>query len=332
MSSANFLLQTFTGDEPNSNQEYRVSWRPSLLSELARHAFPIHRHGLLGIALGAVEYSTFNPNPFVRLLQPVPPGANGTAGAWSNFKHLNAEFESQQQSEALAIRSILSSLGETPRELLRDPVTRRYYDNLALILHTLDTHYKPVTRQELLDGINLLSTRYNRAKDFKAFLTTHRQMHNTFATAGQPLSELDKIKYLSAAVDFDSDIRSCIHLYYTSVPELANQTFDNLASRIESLMANKPSSSINEFLAATVVTPNHNIATEIEELRKENSEIKRLLQGVQQRRQRNYCWTHGSVIGNHNSQSCRYPAEGHIREATFKNQMGGKMSPSVSRK
>lgn len=333
MSSASFLLQPFQGDEAESNQKYRVSWRPSLLSELARHAYPVHENGLLGIALDAAEFATFNPVPFVRLAQPIAPGAAGTAGAWSNFKHVNSEFELQQQSEALAVRSILANLGETPRELLRDPVTRRYYNDLALILRTLDAHYKPVTRQELLNGIDVLSIKYNRAKDFKAFVTTHRQMHNTFAAAGQPLSELDKIKYLSAAVEYDADIRACIHLYYTSVPELAGQTFDNLASRIVSIVNNKPPSSpINEFVAATVMTSSPNIASEIEALRKENSEIKKQLQNVQQRRSRSYCWTHGSVTGNHNSQTCRYPADGHIRDATFKNQLGGKAPTLPNRK
>ena len=39
---------------------------------------------------------------------------------------------------------------------------------------------------------------------------------------------------------------------------------------------------------------------------------------------RNYCWTHGFKVGkNHTSQTCRNPKEGHQREATSTNMMGG---------
>jgi hypothetical protein len=38
-----------------------------------------------------------------------------------------------------------------------------------------------------------------------------------------------------------------------------------------------------------------------------------------------YCWTHGlSVSSNHNSDNCRDPGEGHKKEATRDNTMGGK--------
>ena len=42
------------------------------------------------------------------------------------------------------------------------------------------------------------------------------------------------------------------------------------------------------------------------------------------RKERNYCWTHGfKVSRNHNSMTCRFPKEGHQRQATATNIMGG---------
>jgi hypothetical protein len=264
---SNFLLQNFQGDEPDSNKVYRNVWRPTLVSELSRHAFPVHPHGLLGMALGAIEYQTFDPHPFVRRAAPLHPGPAGTAAQWSFYKDIKTDFDTQEQAEALAVRTIIASLGDTPKELLRDPVTRRYITNLPQILEILDLHYMVVTRQELLHGINTLSERYSPTRDFKGYLTSHRQLHNTFAHAGQPLSEMDKVKYLSAGVDFDPELKSCINLYFTTVPDLGAQNFTDLALRIERLMANRPSPTVNEFVGAAMIPSN--VLAENESLKSE---------------------------------------------------------------
>jgi hypothetical protein len=44
-------------------------------------------------------------------------------------------------------------------------------------------------------------------------------------------------------------------------------------------------------------------------------------QQLQRKNTRYYCWTHGACA--HTSQFCNYPAEGHQKEATFANTMGG---------
>ena len=167
---SNFHIQDFRGDDADCNREYRVIWRPALLAELTGHANPIHEFGLLGIALGAAEYATYDPNPFIRRPAPVNPGPAAPAAQWSNYKDLKDDFEKQQQAEALASRSIISHLGDTPRELLRDPVTRRYHSGLAIILQSLDNNYLHVTRQELIEATNILTQRYSPSKDFKAHL------------------------------------------------------------------------------------------------------------------------------------------------------------------
>lgn len=168
-----FNLQDFKGDESNSNREYRVAWRPALLAELSGHANPIHDFGLLGIALGAAEYATYDPNPFVRRAAPANPGPAAPAAQWSNYRDLKDDYETQQKAEALASRAIISHLGDTPRELLRDPVTQRYHSGLAIILQTLDAHYLDVTRQELIEAQNTLTERYSPLRDFKAHITKH---------------------------------------------------------------------------------------------------------------------------------------------------------------
>jgi hypothetical protein len=204
--------------------------------------------------------------------------------------------------------------------LLRDPVTRRFISDLPLIIQTLDLHYLVITRQELLDSINALSERYTAAKDFRAYITKQRQIHNTFAQAGQPLSEMDKVKYLSAGVDHDLDARGCIQLYFAAVPDLAGQNFNDLAQRINRMMANKPPSTLNEFIGAASNISMAKLISENEELRAELIEIRRMLKPQQP--QKSYCWTHGPC--GHTSAQCVQTATGHMREATIQNRMGGR--------
>jgi hypothetical protein len=320
--SPSFQISPFKGDEAEANRIYRDTWRPALLSELSRHAFPIHAHGLLGLALTAVEYATYDPNPFVPKVAPPHPGAAGTAAQWSNYKDLKTDYESQEQAEAAAVGVTLANLGDTPRELLRDPVTRRIINNLGRIMITLDAHYGNVTRQELLDCLNCLSERHSSAKDFRAYVTSQRQLHNTFAQAGQPLSEMDKVKYLSLGVEGDPEARICIRMYFTAVPALAAQNFNDLALRIDSMMANRPPPTVNEFMGASV-TPNTSttkLISENESLRAELAEIRQMLRS--QQRPKSYCWSHGPC--SHSSAGCVQTAAGHVREATMQNKMGGR--------
>jgi hypothetical protein len=172
-----FNLQDFKGDESSSNKEYRLAWRPALLAELSGHANPIDEFGLLGIALA-------------------PPSTPPTIQTLLSGEPLLLTLD------PLASRGIISHLGDTPRELLRDPITRRYHSNIAIIIQTLDTHYLSVTRQALIKATSNLMG-YSPTKDFKAHVTKHRQIHFTFEQASQALSEMDKVRHLTAGVEND---------------------------------------------------------------------------------------------------------------------------------
>jgi hypothetical protein len=92
----------------------------------------------------------------------------------------------------------------THQELLRDPVTQRYHNGLAIILQTLDVHYMDVTRQELIEAQNTLTERYSPLRDFKAHHEAPTDPPHFYA-GSQALSEMDKVKYLAAGVDHDPE-------------------------------------------------------------------------------------------------------------------------------
>jgi hypothetical protein len=162
--------------------------------------------------------------------------------------------------------------------------------------------------------------RYSPSRDFKAHLTKHRQIHFTFQQAGQPLSEMDKVRHLTASVENDQEARSCIQMYFTAFPNLAGQNFNGLATRLETMMANRPPPTVAEFLGASTSssTSASQLAEENDRLRRELQEIRNTL--TTQRQPKASCWTHGPC--GHESRQCVERAEGHKEEATFKNRMG----------
>jgi hypothetical protein len=86
-------------------------------------------------------------------------------------------------------------------------------------------------------------------------------------------------------------------------------------------------------VVATLTEANARLVKQLEDNSNELREIKALIKKeiVEKRGQRsfnpspnNYCWTHGYKVGNTRpSLSCNLPKQGHKREATPANNMGG---------
>jgi hypothetical protein len=86
-------------------------------------------------------------------------------------------------------------------------------------------------------------------------------------------------------------------------------------------------------VVATLTETNARLAKQLEDNSNELWEIKALIkkERTEKRGQRsfnpspnNYCWTHGYKVANtHTILSCSFPKQGHNREATRANSMGG---------
>lgn len=83
-----------------------------------------------------------------------------------------------------------------------------------------------------------------------------------------------------------------------------------------------------QAFAALAVT-NENLSQQLKEAMQEIKDLKALVAKGKRtptmyRKNNNYCWTHGyRVTENHTSATCNKPAEGHKKEATRANTMGG---------
>jgi hypothetical protein len=97
--------------------------------------------------------------------------------------------------------------------------------------------------------------------------------------------------------------------------------------------ATSAATSTDRGVVATLTEVNTRLARQLEDRSKEVKEVKALLkkEHAERRGQRhvipsanNYCWSHGyKVAKSHTGQSCNFPKNGHKREATKANNMGG---------
>jgi hypothetical protein len=320
MSRDKFYLSPFTGDDANSNVIYRDHWRPTLMAELSKHAYPTHEYGLVGFATQPVEYATYTLAPFVPLGEPVEPPMGSVADDWSRFRNRQEKFERQEDAYNVAVRAILANLGETPLETVRDNITRRFETNLREIISRLDAQYLIVTRQELISARETLVERYDSAKSFRAHVTKHRQVHNMHEMANQTMPEIDKIHCLAQSLVADADVKICLAQYFAATPDIRNQSFNDISTLIETLMANRPTNPNNEFALMAARTSSDEAGRELAALRKEILELKKASR-PKSHFIASYCWTHGHC--GHAGADCRSPARGHVNEATGTNRHGG---------
>jgi hypothetical protein len=121
---------------------------------------------------------------------------------------------------------------------------------------------------------------------------------------------------------------------YHSANAAVEKTEDQLAEATIGALADlATATAADRGVVATLAQANARLVKQLEdnsnELRELNALIKK--ERVEKRGQRSfnpsprkYCWTHGYKVGNtHTSLTCNLPKQGHKREATLVNNMGG---------
>jgi hypothetical protein len=121
---------------------------------------------------------------------------------------------------------------------------------------------------------------------------------------------------------------------YHSANAAVGQTEDQLAEATIVALANlATATAADRGVVATLTEANARLVKQLEDNSNKLRELKALIkkERVEKRGQRsfnpspnNYFWTHGYKVGNtHTSLSCNLPKQGHKREATRANNMGG---------
>jgi hypothetical protein len=121
---------------------------------------------------------------------------------------------------------------------------------------------------------------------------------------------------------------------YRSPNAAVGQTEDQMAEATIGALANLATATAADCgVVATLTEANARLVKKLEDNSNELRELKALIkkEGFEKRDQRsfnpspnNYCWTHGYKVANtHTSLSCTFPKQGHKREATRTDNMGG---------
>jgi hypothetical protein len=112
------------------------------------------------------------------------------------------------------------------------------------------------------------------------------------------------------------------------------KTEDQLDEATIGALANLATATVADLgVVATLTEANARLVKQLKDNSNELRELKALIktERVEKRGQhsfnpspKKYCWTHGYKVGNtHTSLSCNLPKQGHKREATRANNMGG---------
>jgi hypothetical protein len=112
------------------------------------------------------------------------------------------------------------------------------------------------------------------------------------------------------------------------------QTEDQMDEATIGALANlDTATAADRGVVATLTEANARLAKQLEDNSNELRELKYLLKKERTERRgkhsfnpspNNYCWTHGYKVANtHTSLSCNFPKQGHKREATGADNMGG---------
>jgi hypothetical protein len=121
---------------------------------------------------------------------------------------------------------------------------------------------------------------------------------------------------------------------YHSANAAVGQTEDQLAEATIGALDNlSTATAADQGVVVTLTDANACLVKQLEDKSNELQELKALIrkERVEKRGKcsfnpspNNYCWTHGYKVGNtHTSLSCNLPKQGHKREATRANNMGG---------
>jgi hypothetical protein len=114
---------------------------------------------------------------------------------------------------------------------LRDPVFGDIFITAQQCLERVSV-YKELTTADLHRLDQLLRSPKNAGADITSTTERHLDCHSIRATAGQPLSEFDKVTYFCDAISADPACAAAILSYRQETPVPRDQTFANLSAHV----------------------------------------------------------------------------------------------------
>ena len=136
-------------------------------------------------------------------------------------------------SEALRVlkNAIISNLPDADRNELSDP----FFGLVSISCQQLLDHLRERYGTFLASDFDAFRTEHNAKigmRTFSELSAQHRLIHVQFSSANQGLSEVDKCRYLRAAIGSNISYTTATTSYLTAHPHIAQQTFLGLVDHI----------------------------------------------------------------------------------------------------
>lgn len=136
-------------------------------------------------------------------------------------------------SEALRLlkNSIVASLPDSDINELSDPILGLVSVSCFQILQHLRARYGIFLASDF-DSFRTDLEASIGSRTFSELAATHRLLHVQFSSANQILSEIDKCRYLRAAIAANIPMNTAVTSYLTAHPQIVQQTFAGLVAHI----------------------------------------------------------------------------------------------------
>ena len=285
-------------------------------------------NGLLGFCVSDAQWATLpgvteadpiNIGNFIIAERPTitftPPPELGAVAAI--LKQYEISFRRNAAiSEGLRIlkNSIITSLPEADKDELSDPSFGLVSISCQHIMDHLRERYGTFLASDFEAFRSDLETKIG-TRTFPELAAHHRLIHVQFQSANQGLPEIDKCRYLRAAIGNHISFTTAITSYLTAHPLIAQQTFLGIVNHITEQAPNFAPVPIDLGYAASVSAPAPTSTTYFESAAFAAYLDKRITAALPRRPQasssadthpRAYCFKHG--YNSHSSVKCRFMA------------------------
>jgi len=318
-------LMTF----PSEGSTLRASWAGWELAvyDMLEAAAP-GANGLLSFGMAAGAFTALTGDaPLAPQVDPGPPAEGLNVGQTAAHKYLTELFDKEQSGIKSAKTMILASLNAEALGLVTEPIHGTRRRTIVAIMDILRTTYGTLTAADLTHQKTLLLAPFQPATPVRDYIRRHREVHSMCIAAGQPMTEADAVAALRLGVKHVPSLANAVQHFVTTVPTVAMQTFEALATLLgeaeDNGEAQATTGSAGYSAASTgppeafsLATMSQMIAEAVSKAMNNADSKKPPVTG-----KKHYCWTHGP--GGHSSQDCRQPTDGHVRTASNANRQGG---------
>lgn len=284
---------------------------------------------MLFIILPPAEFALtqWAPVPPAVMAEPVDPGPMPDPPAAADFnawKYQKDVYNCYCQEYSNFQNVILAALPEETHILL-SAVVPLYGQTIVQIMNGLRDNYEVMTPTDLDLVRSKLFVPYDpTATTINDFIASHIKAHTLLAANRRLIADADKICYLKDTLIPCGLYAPCFITYDAIHPTAATQTFANFSVLIRNFQVS--SMVMAAHMGFTYPHLNMANASQRTVLRSNSADDRRDNKNIKggggqggggQRINAQFCWTHG--FGSHSSHACNKPAEGHVKDATWKN-------------